>query len=82
MRLPALTSIGMGTLTAVDRVAHTQEVLVQSSAYALLPAKAIVACPSSKARHRKNQIATGSSQDHANESDRSWLQGTALEFVA
>src|SRR5229473_139696 len=50
MRLPVLTS--MGTLTAVDRVTQSMDFSVQSSAYALLPAKAIFACPSTS-RPRK-----------------------------
>ncbi len=82
MRLRVLTTVCVGTLTAVDRVAHSQEVLVQRSAYALLSANPIVACPSSKARHRKNPIGAGSSQGHSSEAERGWLQGVALEFFS
>src|SRR5260370_11356185 len=81
MRLPVLTGIRSVT-TAVDFVA--QYFLVQRAACALVlkvvPTFASP-CPSTS-RHRKNSIGRGSSQDHANEAERCWLQGVALEFFS
>src|SRR5260370_40686723 len=81
MPLPVLTRVG--TTAVVDRVA-TQELLVhQNSAYALRPANAMFACPRScSTKHRESPVGTGSSQDHANEAERSWLQRVALEFFS
>jgi hypothetical protein len=76
-----LTSM-VGTLTAVDCVTQSMDFSVQRNAYALLPARKIGACPSTSSRHRKSPIGTGSFQDHANESERSWLQGVALAFFS
>src|SRR5260370_8438945 len=81
MPLPLLTRLG--TTAVVDRVA-TQELLGhQNSAYAVRPANAMFACPRScSTKHRESPVGTGSSQDHANEAERSWLQRVALEFFS
>src|SRR5260370_691651 len=79
MRLRVLTIVGVGTLTAVDRVTRRPTV-EGAAASALRPAKPIGAGPSSSNRHGKSPIGAGSSQDHASEAERCCLQGVALAF--
>src|SRR5258708_140494 len=83
MRLPVLTIVGVGTLTAVDSVKPRATVTgaanaLLSSVYASPTGRAILVVASS--RHRENPIGTGSSQDHANAAARCCSQGVALEF--
>ncbi len=76
MPLPVLTIVGVGTNIAAEDVAPRPT--VTGAANALMLAS-FIAFPRAT-RQQKDLIGTGSSQDHANEADRTWLQGVVLEL--